>query len=118
MVLEILGGVYRIPLKLSGHCNKVGKREKGIRGPMARPQDFAPKKDFIGEDEAEARTLQKIRTQKDPMEALSTCYGVQAALSTGNIAAVENFADIQANKMRATDFIKKERLNRERDIRI
>jgi len=42
MVLEILGGVYRIPLKLSGHCNKVGQKSRGIRGPMARPQDFEP----------------------------------------------------------------------------
>jgi hypothetical protein len=42
MTLEILGGVYRIPLRLQGHCNKVGQRPKGIRGPMARPQDFEP----------------------------------------------------------------------------
>jgi len=42
MTLEILGGVYKIPLKLLGHCNKVGQRSKGIRGPMARPQDFEP----------------------------------------------------------------------------
>lgn len=37
MVMEILGGVYRIPLKLQGHCNAVGQRNKGTRGPMARP---------------------------------------------------------------------------------
>lgn len=68
MVLDILGGVYRIPLKLSGHCNKVGQRPKGIRGPMARPEDFEPKKDYIGDDEAEARTLPKKRTGiQDPM---------------------------------------------------
>lgn len=42
MAIEVLNGLYRIPLKLSGHCNKVGNRPKGVRGPMARPQDFEP----------------------------------------------------------------------------
>jgi hypothetical protein len=37
MVLEILNGVYRVPLKLQGACNQVGQRTKGIRGPMALP---------------------------------------------------------------------------------
>ena len=40
MILEVLKGVYRIPLKLAGYANKVGEKQKGIRGPMARPIDF------------------------------------------------------------------------------
>jgi hypothetical protein len=52
------------------------------------------------------------------MEALGNSYGVQAALSTGNIGAVETFAQISANKLKATEFIKKERQNRERDLKI
>lgn len=44
MVLDVLNGVYRIPLKLQGHCHKVGTRAVGIRGPMARPQDFEPER--------------------------------------------------------------------------
>lgn len=59
MVLEILNGVYKIPLKLSGLCNKPGNREKSVRGPMARPLDFEPKKVIINDDDAEARTLPK-----------------------------------------------------------
>jgi len=40
-------------------CNKPGNREKSVRGPMARPLDFEPKKVLIQDDEAEARTLPK-----------------------------------------------------------
>ena len=59
MVLDILNGVYKIPLKLSGLCHKPGNREKSVRGPMARPLDFEPKRVIIDDDEAEARTLPK-----------------------------------------------------------
>jgi hypothetical protein len=39
-------------------------------------------------------------------------------LAGGNIAAVEKYAEIQANKQKASDFLKRERLNRERDAKI
>ena len=35
-----------------------------------------------------------------------------------NLAAVEKFMMIHANKQKASDFLKRERLNRERDVRI
>ena len=93
MVLEILGGVYRIPLKLQGHCNKVGQRPKGVRGPMARPQDFEPQRQFITDDEVEARTLPKRKAIGGP-PSLENSYGVQAALASGNVGAVQKFAEI------------------------
>lgn len=117
MTLEILGGKYRIPLKLQGHCNKVGQRPKGIRGPMARPQDFLPERQYIVDDEAEARSLPKKRGAGGP-PSLEDTYGVKAALAGGNIAAVEKYAEIQANKQKASDFLTRERRNRERDARI
>lgn len=120
MTLEVLGGLYKIPLRLSGHCNKVGTRSKGVRGPMARPQDFEPERNFIGDDEAEARTLPMKRTQgpNDPRKTFDQFHGVQAALRAGNEAAVEEYAQILDNKQRANGFLKQERLNRERDARI
>jgi hypothetical protein len=68
MTLEYLGGVYSTKLLLQGHCNKVGERPKAIRGPMARPQDFEPARNFLsgelvdGFDEAEGRTLPMRKT--------------------------------------------------------
>lgn len=120
MVLEILGGVYRIPLRLQGHCHQIGQRTKGVRGPMARPQDFEPQRKFITETDAEARTLPKKRPvgPLDTKTALSTSYGVQAALRAGNQAAVEKYAQIHENKQQANEFLKRERQNRDRDQRI
>jgi len=64
--------------------------------------------------------LPKKRPQPpvDQQVALEQSYGVQAALSAGNVGAVEKFAQIQANKQRANDFLKRERLNRSRDQKI
>ena len=84
---------------------------------MARPQDFEPQRQFIADDEVEARTLQKKRSNFGP-PSLENSYGVQAALAQGNLAAVQKFAEIQDNKNNANDFLKRERLNRERDVKI
>jgi hypothetical protein len=43
---------------------------------------------------------------------------VQAALRTGNVAAVERYAQIHANKHQANEFLRRERLNRDRDQKI
>lgn len=53
MQLEILNGVYKIPLKVMGSSNKIGKKEKQVRGSNAKPEDFIPKKNFISEYEAD-----------------------------------------------------------------
>lgn len=42
MDLEILGGVYKIPLKLMGSSNSMGQKIVGKRGPEAKPEDFLP----------------------------------------------------------------------------
>jgi len=44
--------------------------------------------------------------------ALESSYGVQAALKAGNVAAVEKYAQIQANVKVANDFLKRERQTR------
>lgn len=120
MTLEVLGGLYKIPLKLQGHCNKVGVRQKGVRGPMARPQDFEPERNFIGDEEAEARTLPTRRPagQKDLSATFDQFHGVEAARLAGNGAAVEEYAHILDNKHQANTFLRQERLNRERDAKI
>ena len=50
--------------------------------------------------------------------ALESSYGVQAALKAGNVAAVEKYAQIQANVKNANDFLKRERQTRCRDVKI
>jgi hypothetical protein len=120
MVMEILGGVYRIPLKLAGHCHKVGQRTVGIRGPMAQPVDFLPSRNMITDEEAEARTLPKRKTivAVEKEASLNDTYGVKAALAQGNAVAVEKYRSIMANKQAANDFLTRERLHREKDQKI
>jgi hypothetical protein len=36
MQLEILQGLYKIPIKLEGNCRVVGEKTKGVRGPAAQ----------------------------------------------------------------------------------
>lgn len=59
-----------------------------------------------------------LRTKKDSQVGFQTFHGVQAALKNGNEAGVEKYAKILENKQTANDFIKRERMNRERDVRI
>ena len=62
MDLELLGGIYKIPLKLMGSCNTMGEKKDGVRGPGATPDDFAPEKNFIDEYQADfpaTKTLHK-----------------------------------------------------------
>lgn len=35
MDLELLGGIYKIPIKIMGSCNSMGQLSKGTRGPGA-----------------------------------------------------------------------------------
>ncbi len=49
MDLELLGGLYKIPIKLQGSCTKVQKKDSLTRGPAALPEDFSPSKTFVDE---------------------------------------------------------------------
>ncbi len=62
MTLELLGGIYKIPIKVMGSSNSMGEKNLGQRGPQAKPEDFAPNKNFIDENQANypaVRTMAK-----------------------------------------------------------
>ena len=119
MVLDILNGIYKVPLKLAGYCNEIGKRPAAVRGPMARPENFEPNKKMLDDDQAEGRTLPKRKTiVAHDKDTLMNSYGVQKAMAMGNQPAVEKYFDIRDNKTKANNFLKGERLNREKDNKI
>jgi hypothetical protein len=69
MNLELLGGIYKIPIKVMGSSNTMGSKEGGQRGPQAKPDDFQPKKNFIDETQADypaARTMAKTAKAGGP----------------------------------------------------
>jgi hypothetical protein len=64
MDLEILGGTYKIPLKLMGSSSSIGAQEKGLRGPHAQPEDFKPKQNFISDEDAEHPPMNTMKKSK------------------------------------------------------
>lgn len=73
MTLEVLKGIYKIPIHVQGNCTATGKPEKKTRGPAAMSQDFATQLVYISDEEANATVLdEKLkRKQKKPDPALS-----------------------------------------------
>lgn len=121
MVIEILNGVYKIPLKLMGVCNKVGQKLNATRGPMARPSDFEPNATLLDEDEAAARTIMQPRktiNHLNKLDKLDSTYGVQKAMEAENLAAIQRYAEIQANKQKANEFLRTQRVMREKEAKI
>lgn len=53
MTLELLNGIYKIPIKVMGSSNSMGQKAIGQRGPQAKPDDFQPRKNFIDEQQAD-----------------------------------------------------------------
>jgi len=50
--LEVLHGLYRIPIRVQGRSNTIGQKTKGIRGPQAIADNFEPQRTMITDDEA------------------------------------------------------------------
>ena len=57
--LEILKGIYRIPIRVQGRANTIGEKERKTRGLMAGPDSFATQHHMITEDEANQTILDK-----------------------------------------------------------
>jgi len=66
MQLEILKGIYKIPIKMQGTSNSVGKKPKGIRGPAARPNDFNKDLQLIDDEIAAETTINRIMKKRAP----------------------------------------------------
>lgn len=64
--LEVLKGMYKIPIKLSGNCRAGTAKEKFTRGPAARVQDFEPNLKLTNDDEAAHTTLAETIKRKQP----------------------------------------------------
>jgi hypothetical protein len=57
--LEILKGLYKIPIALEGVCIGETSKTRTVRGPAAKVEDFKPMLRMIGEDEAANTLLQE-----------------------------------------------------------
>jgi hypothetical protein len=50
--LEVLKGLYSIPVRVQGRTNTIGKKGRVVRGPGANKDDFEPNRVHIDEDHA------------------------------------------------------------------
>lgn len=69
MQLEILNGLYKIPIKLEGNCRNIigvnnSRAPTGPRGPAATAKDFAPELNIITDEDAAAATLHETIKRK------------------------------------------------------
>lgn len=126
MDLELLGGLYRIPIKLQGSCSKPALASKTslTRGPAAQPEDFSPSKTYVDEyqaDSAPARTFKRgSKTQNEIPKWLSdtTTMGLDSDLKIDNTEKIDQLMVIRQNKTKFNDFVTTQRLQREEQQRI
>lgn len=64
MQLEILGGMYKIPIQLEGNCRATAANNKSVRGPAATAKDFQPDINLISDEDAAMTTLQETIRRK------------------------------------------------------
>lgn len=127
MDLELLGGLYRIPIKLQGSCTQQTGRKDLTRGPAALPEDFSPSKTFVDEytaDAAPGKSFKKTsKTQGGGTEVPkwlsdSTTMGIDSDLKIDNTEKIDQLMVMRQNKTKYNEFIKHERQNREMNQRI
>jgi len=125
MDLEILGGLYKIPIKLQGSCSQQATKKDLTRGPAAKPEDFSPSKTFVDEYTADAapnRTMKKgAKTTVGEIPKWlsdSTTMGIESEMRGDNTEKIDQLMVIRQNKTKYNEFIKHERVNREMNQRI
>jgi hypothetical protein len=66
--LEILNGLYKLPIKLEGNSRALGQKAKGVRGPAAKTSDFEPEINLIDDEHAALTTLHETIRRKQAKE--------------------------------------------------
>ena len=128
MDLEILSGLYKIPIKLQGSCSQAAGKKELTRGPAARPEDFSPSKTFVDEYTADAAPNKSFKkASKTATQGVneipkwlsdSTTMGIDSDMKADNTEKIDQLMVIRQNKTKYNEFVKQERLNREMSQRI
>ena len=59
MMLELVGGIYTVPIKLYGISRKIGSKMKQKRGPEATKQNLIQPKKFFQDEKAQKQLAQE-----------------------------------------------------------
>jgi hypothetical protein len=68
LILEILNGLYKIPIQVEGNSRALGSKTKGVRGPAAKTSDFEPDIKLIDDEQAAITTLHETIRRKQGKE--------------------------------------------------
>ena len=125
MQLEVLNGTYKIPIRLEGNCRALGQKTKGVRGPAATVQDFEVDAAKIDDMLAAQSTLNEVIHRKETRFNKTSVPTADPALASmtesdkeAKVAEIRTYLANKANKHRANNFIKHERIDRTIDNRI
>jgi len=125
MDLDILGDIYRFPLKLMGSSSALGKKEVGVRGPHAKPEDFKPYQNYISDAEAENPPLKVMRntTKSGPNEMPrwlqeSTTLHIDSEIKLENTDKIDQYMAIKQNKDTYNKFLRDQRGSRVKEERM
>ena len=109
MQLEILKGVYKIPIQVQGNSNSVGTKGKVLRGPAAREKDFDPQSNHITDDDATNNTIAQLLKKKqqkiDPVLS-----GLNELQVEEKVDGIKQYLATKANKQRFNNVVKHQRL--------
>lgn len=128
MDLELLGGLYKIPIKLQGSCSQQLKKSDKTRGPAAHEEDFSPSKTFVDEYQADSNPMGAAQSFKKTKGANgtdipkwlsdSTTMGIDSDLKVDNTEKIDQLMVMQQNKAKYNEFVTTQRQNREQSKRI
>lgn len=125
MDLELLGGLYKIPIKLQGSSSQQAKKATMTRGPAAKEEDFSPSKTFVDEYQADAaphgKSFKRGGKTADGIPKWlsdSTTMGIDSDLKVDNTEKIDQLMVMRQNKSKYNEFVTTQRMQREQSKRI
>jgi hypothetical protein len=109
--------MYKIPIRLEGNCRAAAPHMKSVRGPAATAKDFQPDINVISDEEAAMTTLQETIRRKASKGDKAVNHMNDDEIDAKQ-QEVRNYLAIKANKERANNFVKHQRIDRAVDHRI
>jgi len=105
MTLEILKGIYKIPITVGGNCTMSSNPAKKTRGPAAMSEDFSLSQNQTTDEDAHQtirlETLRRRMPKEDPVLATMNEYDMEESK-----VQISQYLATKANKERATNFLK------------
>ena len=111
LVLDLIGGVYQVPIKIYGIARKMGKKSKPLRGPEATNKDFEEERKYFQEEKAQRQIERKAGESSIPRWLKeSTTWQIEQELK-GNV--IEDLEGLGRVDNKRNTFLKDARLERE-----